>query len=103
MAGFDALVGPTVAITPPTVVAVADLADYSRLNMLALRNTSTVNMLEMCAVTVPVALDAAGLPVGLQIACPGGDDARALALATVCERVLGPARRRLGVPPLCAA
>ncbi|MCZ6511329.1 MAG: amidase [Alphaproteobacteria bacterium] len=102
MAGFDAIVGPTIAITPPTVDEVADPRSYHRANMGASRNTSTVNMLDLCAVTMPVALDAAGMPVGLHIICPLGEDETALAIALAFEKVLGTARQRLGVPPLCA-
>ena len=100
MAGFDAIVGPTIAITPPTVEAVADPKDYHRANMAAARNTSTVNMLDLCAITMPVALDAMAMPVGLHIICPLGADETALAIALAFEKVLGTARQRLGVPPL---
>jgi len=100
MAGFDAIVGPTIAITPPIIDDVTDPKDYHRANMGASRNTSTINMLDLCAVTMPVALDAAGMPVGLHIICPLGEDETALAIALAAEKVLGTARQRLGVPPL---
>ena len=100
MAGFDAIVGPTIAITPPVVDDVADPKGYHRANMGAARNTSTINMLDLCAITIPVALDAAAMPVGLHIVCPLGEDERALAIALAFEKVLGTARQRLGVPPL---
>ena len=100
MAGFDAIVGPTIAITAPIVDDVADPKSYHRANMGAARNTSTINMLDLCAITMPVALDAAGMPVGLHIICPLGEDEKALAIALAFEKVLGTARQRLGVPPL---
>ncbi len=100
MAGFDAVVGPTIAITPPIVDDVADPKSYHHANMGASRNTSTVNMLDLCAVTMPVALDAASMPVGLHVICPLGADEKALAMALAFEKVLGTARQRLGVPPL---
>ncbi len=100
MAGFDAIIGPTIAITPPRVDDVADPKGYHRHNMATARNTSTVNMLDLCAVTMPVARDAAGMPVGLHIICPLGEDETALAIALAAEKVLGTARQRLGVPPL---
>jgi aspartyl-tRNA(Asn)/glutamyl-tRNA(Gln) amidotransferase subunit A len=102
MAGFDAIVGPTIAITPPIVDDVVDPKSYHRANMGSSRNTSTVNMLDLCAVTMPVALDTAGMPVGLHIICPLGADETALAIALAFEKVLGTARQRLGPPPLCA-
>lgn len=100
MAGFDAIVGPTIAITPPILEAVAEPAAYYRDNMATIRNTGTVNMLDLCAITMPVALDAAGMPVGLHIICPLGADKTALAIALAFEAVLGTARQRLGTPPL---
>jgi len=37
------------------------------------------------AITLPVARDARGMPLGLQLVAPAGDDARLLALAAWCE------------------
>ena len=100
MANLHAVVGPTVPITPPKVADVQDPKAYMKANLMAARNTTVANLLAMSAVTIPVALDAAGMPVGLQINCAGGDDARAVAIARAFEKVLGTARQRLGVPPL---
>ena len=51
---------------------------------------------------MPVALDGAGMPVGLQLIACGGREERLLAVALACEKVLGTARERLGTPPRCA-
>ncbi len=102
MADVDVVIGPTVPITPPVVDAVADLEGYRTHNMAALRNTRTANLLNLSAVTIPVALDKAGMPVGLQIMTPLDEDERALAVALAFETVLGTAPQRLGLPPLCA-
>jgi aspartyl-tRNA(Asn)/glutamyl-tRNA(Gln) amidotransferase subunit A len=101
MADVDVVVGPTVPITPPVRDAVADLEGYRKHNMASLRNTRTANMLSLSAVTIPVALDKAGTPVGMQIMAPLDEDERALAVALAFESVLGTGRQRLGVPPLC--
>ena len=103
IAEVDVVVGPTVPITPPTVAAVSDGEGYRKHNMAALRNTRTANMLVLSAVTIPVALDAAGMPVGLQIMAPLGADERALAAALAFEARLGDGARRLGTPPMCRA
>ena len=97
----DAVVSPTVAITPPPVEAVSTLDDYKNTNLLALRNTSIANMLRWCALTLPVALEAAGMPVGLQIMARGGQEESLLAIARAAERTLGTGAERLGAPPLC--
>lgn len=95
-----AVVGPTVPITPPRIEDVREPSPYMKANLMAARNTTTVNLLTMCAVTMPVALDAAGMPVGLHIVCPRHEDARAIAIARAFEKHLGTARERLGAPPL---
>src|SRR4029077_3298434 len=63
--GFDALLMPAVAITAPPIAAFEHDEDYRRLNALLLRNTSVINFLDRCAITVP--LRTAGPPVGLMI------------------------------------
>ena len=100
IAGVDAIVGPTVPITPPRIADVAEPSPYMQASLMIGRNTTTTNLLVMCANTLPVALDASGMPVGLHIMCAGGEDVRAMAISRAAEKVLGRARDRLGVPPL---
>jgi aspartyl-tRNA(Asn)/glutamyl-tRNA(Gln) amidotransferase subunit A len=83
-AGFDALLTPTVAITAPPIAAFERDADYRHLNALILRNTSVVNFLDGCAVTLPIATG--GAPVGLMLVGPHGGDHRLLAIAQGIER-----------------
>lgn len=92
---------PTVPITPPLLSEVEVLEDYRRLNMRSLRNTCVANFLGLCALTLPVGLDRAGMPVGLMLMAPGGDETLLLAVGLQLERILGRARERLGVPPMC--
>ncbi len=100
LAAVDVLVSPTVAITPPTTEGIADGNAYAAANMAALRNTSPANYLGLCAVTLPCGLDAAGMPVGLQLNARGGTEERLLAIALGAERVLGTAVERIGRPPV---
>ena len=102
LAGFHAIVGPTLPISPPKMSDVEDPVVHLAANFALVRNTNTASLLKMCAVTIPVALDAVSMPVGLHIVCPGGHDETALAIAMAFERALGTPRDRLGVPPLCA-
>ena len=95
----DVVVSPTVAITPPTLQEVESPENYRRANLLSLRNTSIVNYLGLCALTLPVALDRAGMPVGLQLIARHSHEEHLLAVARACERCLGAGRERLGVPP----
>ncbi len=100
-AGVDLLVGPTVALGPPALDDVAEPARYREANLLALRNTSVVNYLGLCAITLPVGLDRLGAPVGLHLVAPARSEERLLAMALAVEGVLGDAMQRIGAPPGC--
>lgn len=67
---FDAILSPTVPITAPPISSVAPGderdAEFFRVNSLLLRNTSVVNMLDGCAISVPCHV-AGELPVGLMV------------------------------------
>jgi Asp-tRNA(Asn)/Glu-tRNA(Gln) amidotransferase A subunit family amidase len=68
--GFDAVLSPTVPIVAPPIAQVAPGAErddeFFRVNALLLRNTSVVNMIDGCAISIPC--QAPGeLPVGLMI------------------------------------
>lgn len=70
MAGFDALLSPTVPIVAPPIETIAPSserdAEFFRVNGLLLRNTSVVNMLDGCALSLPCH-EAGELPVGLMV------------------------------------
>jgi aspartyl-tRNA(Asn)/glutamyl-tRNA(Gln) amidotransferase subunit A len=87
-AEVDVLALPTAIVTPPPVAELDDMARYLETNVASLRPTCPVSMLGLCAVTLPVGLDRAGMPVGLQIVAPGGDDELALGAALRMERAL---------------
>jgi aspartyl-tRNA(Asn)/glutamyl-tRNA(Gln) amidotransferase subunit A len=88
-AEVDVLALPTAIVTPPPVADLKDTARYLETNAAALRPTCPASMLDLCAVTLPVGLDGAGMPVGLQIVAPGGHDELALGAALRVERALG--------------
>jgi aspartyl-tRNA(Asn)/glutamyl-tRNA(Gln) amidotransferase subunit A len=100
MVEIDVLVSPTVPVTPPLLSEVQDPKAYSANNLQALSNTCIGNILGLCAITMPVALDGKGIPVGLQIMAAGGAEDRLLATAMTFENKLGMAIDRLGRPPL---
>ncbi|MBS0469321.1 MAG: amidase [Proteobacteria bacterium] len=68
--GFDALLSPTVPIVAPSIASVAPGAErdaeFFRVNGLLLRNTSVVNMLDGCALSLPCHV-AGELPMGLMV------------------------------------
>jgi aspartyl-tRNA(Asn)/glutamyl-tRNA(Gln) amidotransferase subunit A len=88
MAGYDAFILPTVPIAPPAIADFARDEDYRRLNFLLLRNPSTVNFLDGCAISIPCHEPGAA-PAGLMIAAPAMQDARVLAMGVAIEKVLG--------------
>jgi aspartyl-tRNA(Asn)/glutamyl-tRNA(Gln) amidotransferase subunit A len=84
---FDALILPTVATVAPTLAPLeASDAAFSTANMLTLRNTTQFNMLDCCAVSLPLPGD--GLPVGLMLVGPSGADQRLLDVAASVEALL---------------
>jgi aspartyl-tRNA(Asn)/glutamyl-tRNA(Gln) amidotransferase subunit A len=99
----DVIVSPTLCVTPPLMSDVADADSHLRVNRRIVRNTVAVNYLGLCAITMPVGRDRAGMPVGLQLTAPAGAEERLLAIALAAERVLGTAADRLGTPPLLAS
>jgi aspartyl-tRNA(Asn)/glutamyl-tRNA(Gln) amidotransferase subunit A len=93
----DVLVTPTTPITAPALQDFADDESYGKLNMRALKNTSIVSFLGLCALSLPTGRDAAGMPVGLQLIAPPTGEAKLLAVAGAFERAF--ARADIWTPP----
>ncbi|PZW46527.1 aspartyl-tRNA(Asn)/glutamyl-tRNA(Gln) amidotransferase subunit A [Humitalea rosea] len=87
-APFDAVVMPTCPIIPPSIAEVGPEADYNRINMLLLRNTSVGNFLDRCAISLPCHR-AGEAPVGFMLMGEHGGDARLFAVAAAVEAALG--------------
>ncbi len=88
LAGFDALICPTVPIVaPPIAELLHDDDAFFRNNGLLLRNTFLINFLDGCAFTLPCQAPGV-LPVGLMLAAPGGHDAALAGVALAVETVL---------------
>ena len=67
LAGFDAVLSPTVPmVAPPIADLLTDDAAFLKVNALLLRNTSVVNMLDGCALSLPCHTPDQ-LPVGLML------------------------------------
>jgi aspartyl-tRNA(Asn)/glutamyl-tRNA(Gln) amidotransferase subunit A len=99
----DVIASPTLCLTPPLMSDVAGADNHLRVNRRIVRNTVAVNYLGLCAITMPVGRDRAGMPIGLQLTAPAFAEERLLAIALAVERVLGTAADRLGTPPLLAS
>jgi len=102
-ADADILAIPANLITPPPIAELAeDLGRYKDVNFATLHPTCPINMLGLCSISIPVGLDDAGMPVGLQLVGRADDDEALLGVALAAERVLGTAIERMGPPPLLA-
>ena len=80
---FDAWVLPTTPIAAPTIAEMRDSNTFSTKNMLLLRNTSTWNFFDMCAISIPI--PGSGLPVGLMLVTRNGHDRRLFEIAAGIE------------------
>ena len=76
---LDALVLPTTPIVAPTIAEMQDSDTFDTKNMLLLRNTSTWNFFDMCAISIPI--PGSGLPVGLMLVARNGHDRRLFEIA----------------------
>ncbi len=88
-AGFDAVLMPTVAISPPLIGQIEDGGpEYFNANGMALRNTTMGNQLGLCAITLPVGFDALGMPVGMMLQGHPGTEGKLLRIAAAIEKTL---------------
>ena len=85
--GFDAFLMPTVPVIAPRIAELTADDDYLRMNALVLRNSTLVNFLDGCAISIP--MHAAGEPpTGLTLACRGGEDRQLFHHAAAAEAAL---------------
>lgn len=88
LSGFDAVLSPTVPIVAPPIASVLnDDHEFFRVNSLLLRNTSVVNMLDGCAISLPCQMRGQ-LPVGLMLWHSALHDDAVLDLALQVESAL---------------
>ncbi|MGE3148772.1 MAG: hypothetical protein AB7K04_06865 [Pseudorhodoplanes sp.] len=85
---FDVLAMPTVPTIAPAIAPLAeDDEAYARTNLFVLRNPSMINMMDGCAISLPMHR-AGEVPTGLTLAKAGGEDQELLSIAAAVEAVL---------------
>ena len=86
---YDALIMPTTPIGAPHMAPLIASDDaYFHANRLVLRNNAAINMLDGCAITLPIH-SPGSLPVGLMVAGTHMQDAHILGVARAIEGCLG--------------
>jgi len=92
MRGFDAMLSPTVPIVAPEIAPlVASDETFFATNGALLRNPSTVNLLDGCALSLPCQRDGE-MPVGLMVWSGALSDDRVLSVGLAIEAALQAAR-----------
>lgn len=86
-APFDAVICPTCPVVPPRLAEVEDEAEYNRINMSLLRNTSVGNFLDRCSISIPCQSEGEA-PVGLMLTGEHMGDARLFQVAAAVEAAL---------------
>ncbi|CAG2128893.1 amidase [Cupriavidus numazuensis] len=87
LAGFDAVVLPTVPIVAPRIADLDDDEAFFRINRLLLRNPAIANMLDLCSLSVPCHRRGEA-PVGLMLFGRRLSDRRLLAIGMAVEAAL---------------
>ncbi|MGC1869871.1 MAG: amidase family protein, partial [Acidobacteriaceae bacterium] len=96
----DAWLLPTVPRIAPLISnVVSDDAAYFEANAAILRNTSIVNFLDGCALSIPCHLPGEA-PVGLMLAAPGGHDHELFRISAAIEAILAKAGCAMACSPL---
>lgn len=84
---FDAILFPTVPIVPPRISTFGSDEVFGKINLLVLRNSTIVNMIDGCAISIPIHRPGEP-PVGLTFAGLGGSDHGLLCVAAMAEIAL---------------
>jgi amidase/aspartyl-tRNA(Asn)/glutamyl-tRNA(Gln) amidotransferase subunit A len=93
LAGYDAVLSPTLPIVAPPIAPLLASDDaFFATNALLLLNPSLVNLLDGCALSLPCHR-AGDWPVGLMVWAPALADDRVLGAALAIEATLAPLRR----------
>jgi aspartyl-tRNA(Asn)/glutamyl-tRNA(Gln) amidotransferase subunit A len=84
---YDAMLMPTVPITAPRLADLVSDEAYTRVNALALRNSSVVNFIDGCGISIPCH-EPGEAPVGLTLFGSHQTDRRLLEIAAAAETCL---------------
>lgn len=89
MTGLDGWITPGRQMVPPSIDQCLDPDTPPAFGAAVSRNARPANIFGQCATSTPIHQLGSDLPVALQIACNGGDDAQAMSIALALEGLLG--------------
>ena len=87
MADVDVMIAPTLPRMAPKIAEVE--ADFIHHNVTMLRNTGYLNLVDACAISMPVHVDGQIVPAALMIAAPHGHDKPVLNAARLIDPLFG--------------
>lgn len=88
LASYDAILSPTIPVVAPRIADCQTDEDYNRNNMLVLRNTLMINIVDGCSIALPM-MRPGDAPTSLMISAPAMADQRLFAIAAAIEAALG--------------
>ncbi|MBX2884526.1 MAG: hypothetical protein KTR32_31520 [Granulosicoccus sp.] len=83
--GYDALLAPTMKCEPPSIQAAQN--DFLPNNSAVLRNTTYINLVDGCALTLPVQRDAMQ-PAALMVCGPNGMDSEIISVGERIDQII---------------
>ncbi|MFV0296035.1 MAG: amidase [Hyphomicrobiaceae bacterium] len=84
---YDAILSPTSPILPPRIADIEIEANFRRLNMLSLRNTLMINVVDGCSIALPM-MQRGAPPTSLMISARAMADRRLFGIAKSVEQAL---------------
>ena len=87
LAGYDVIALPTVPTIAPPISALDKDDEFGRINLLALRNPTVINMIDGCAISLPMHKPG-NAPTGLMLAGLRGRDHVVFSIAAAVEALL---------------
>jgi aspartyl-tRNA(Asn)/glutamyl-tRNA(Gln) amidotransferase subunit A len=84
LAPYDGLLMPTTPVVAPRIAELESDEAFGRTNLTVLRNSTLINMIDGCAISLPIHRPG-DPPVGLTLAGPGATDRRILEIAAAME------------------
>ena len=82
----DVMLAPTVAIDTPTLAEAEQ--NFDVVNPSLLRNTTMINLVDGCAMSMPVPVDGEASPAALMVAAANGNDDRVLGVSDQIRQAL---------------